>query len=294
MLISVKIVNFSQICEFQFKLWISVQIVKVSQDSINSFWSWIDEKSEKSALANTVSLKEQIPQVKMASSRNEDCLGDMFGLPAEKPWTFFSWHLFLRHGGSQYTQFCHCRNVIFFHNRPLFSNFPLLGHWKPSWHSWQLGNLTTQMVAISIHRCKKCLKSWLLIGRVNWILTNSGSFALGFFSKFNRQSHLPHWYTTSKISDFQSFSDFSNFYAWNHIVLYTIYMHQNRFITPFLTPIWKSDPHSPPDSTTSEIASYTISQIKLFEVDILLIWKRKILRKFGLNRSGETNAVKRV
>ena len=122
----------------------------------------------------------------------------------------------------------------------------------------------------------------------------SGSFALGFFSKFNGQSHLPHWYTTSKISDFQSFSDFSNFYAWNHIVLYTIYMHQNRFITPFLTPIWKSDPHSPPDSTTSEIASYTISQIKLFEVDILLIWKRKILRKFGLNRSGETKAVKRV
>ena len=59
--------------------------MKVTQDSINSFWSWIDEKSEKSAPANTVSLKEQIPQVKMASSRNEDCLGDMFGLPAEKP-----------------------------------------------------------------------------------------------------------------------------------------------------------------------------------------------------------------
>ena len=59
--------------------------------------------------------------------------------------------------------------------------------------------------------------------------------------------------------------------SMHEITLYAIYMHQNRFITPFLTPIWKSDPHSPPDSTTSEIASYTISQIKLFEVDILLI-----------------------
>ena len=74
--ISVEIVNFSRNCEFQFKLWNSVEIVKVSQDSINSSWSWIDEKSEKSALANTVSLKEQMHQVKMASSRNEDCLED--------------------------------------------------------------------------------------------------------------------------------------------------------------------------------------------------------------------------
>ena len=86
---SVKIVYFSwnwefqpklwisvENCEFQFKLWISVQIVKVSQVSINTFWSWIDEKSEKSALANTVSLKEQIHQVKLASSRNEDWVED--------------------------------------------------------------------------------------------------------------------------------------------------------------------------------------------------------------------------
>ena len=38
---------------------------------------------------------------------------------------FFCRHLFLRRGGSQFTQFYHCRNVIFFHNRPLFSNFQL-------------------------------------------------------------------------------------------------------------------------------------------------------------------------
>ena len=38
---------------------------------------------------------------------------------------FFCRHLFLRRGGSQFTQFYHCRNVIFFHNQPLFSNFQL-------------------------------------------------------------------------------------------------------------------------------------------------------------------------
>ena len=74
--ISVQTLKFSWNCEFQSKLWISVEIVKVSQDSINTFWSWIDEKSEKSALANTVSLKEQIHQVKLASSRNEDWVED--------------------------------------------------------------------------------------------------------------------------------------------------------------------------------------------------------------------------
>ena len=80
--ISVQIVNFSLNCDFQSTLWISVEIVKFSRNCeghprFNQFllelvWWEIG----KSALANTDSLKEQMHQVKMASSRNEDCLGD--------------------------------------------------------------------------------------------------------------------------------------------------------------------------------------------------------------------------
>ena len=71
--IETPVVKFSHI-----KLWISVKIVNFSPtcEGQSSFWSLIDGTSEKSALANTVSLKEQIHQVKLASSRNEDWVED--------------------------------------------------------------------------------------------------------------------------------------------------------------------------------------------------------------------------
>ena len=53
----------------------------------------IGMKLENTAPANTISLCEQIQLVKMASSRNEDWAGDMFGIPAGPPWHFeiFCW-----------------------------------------------------------------------------------------------------------------------------------------------------------------------------------------------------------
>ena len=44
--------------------------------------------------------------------------------------------------------------------------------------------------------------------------------------------------------------------SMHEIILYVIDMHKNRFFYT-LGPIWKSDLHCPPDSTTSETASYT-------------------------------------